>query len=136
LIEINSFSRENEGVQMADIKKALASMLRGPTIAERVAGEFIVCLEEHHQEPSTYVERLAVAALKETGTQPLHRLVERVAAELYREELRHGATTLDIGLFGSRLFVPDVISELDARNGSLWRIEKLKEVSSGHLSYR
>jgi hypothetical protein len=54
---------------------------------------------------------------------PLGSLVERVASELYNEELRHGAWVLDIGLFGSSLFVPDVVSEIEARNGTLWRID-------------
>jgi len=35
-----------------------------------------------------------------------------------------GAWVLDIGLFGSKLFVPDVIGEIEARNGTLWQIEK------------
>jgi hypothetical protein len=112
---------------MAKLKTALASMLRSPG-GRDAADDLIVFLEEHHQEPVTIVERFAVAALKENGAQPFHRLVERVASELYREELHTGATTLDLGLFGSSLFVPDVIGELDARNGSLWRIEKVRRV--------
>jgi hypothetical protein len=112
---------------MTHIKETLASVLGRPKAGPGIAEDLIVCLQDAAKEPVTSVERLAVAALKENGAQPLHRLVERVAAELYREELRHGATTLDIGLFGSNLFVPDVLGELDARNGSLWRIEKVKE---------
>jgi hypothetical protein len=112
---------------MAQIKEALASMLRRPNAAREIDNDLIVCLEQHSQEPLTSVERLAVAELKENGAQPLARLVERVASELYREELRNGATTLDIGLFGSSLFVSEVVGELDARNGSLWRIEKVRK---------
>jgi hypothetical protein len=33
---------------------------------------------------------------------------------------------LDIGLFGSRLFNGDVIRELKAGDGVLWKIEELK----------
>jgi hypothetical protein len=57
---------------------------------------------------------------------PLDTLAERVASELYREELRQGAQNLDIGLFGSRLFLGDVIREIEARNGTLWQIENVK----------
>jgi len=33
---------------------------------------------------------------------------------------------VDIGFFGNRLFVPDVIKEIQQRNGSLWKIEEGK----------
>jgi len=74
-------------------------------------------------EPGTPIERLVVAALAEQGALPLDLLVQRVAGEMYREFCRSGATILDIGLFGSKLFVRDVIAEIEARDGSLWRIE-------------
>jgi hypothetical protein len=31
---------------------------------------------------------------------------------------------LDIGLFGSSLFIPEVASAIKAGNGTLWQIEK------------
>ena len=73
---------------------------------------------------ATPIERLTVSSLRREGVIPLQLLVERVADELYHEELRKGAWVLDIGLFGSKLFVPDVIGEIEARNGTLWQIEK------------
>ena len=72
----------------------------------------------------TPIERLAVSNLRREGVISLQLLVERVATELYREELRKGAWALDIGLFGSKLFVADVMSAIKARNGTLWQIEK------------
>ena len=72
--------------------------------------------------PATPVERATLRVLKETGETRLEPLVERVADELYREELRNGAWLVDLGLVGSRLFVPDVLRSLKAYNGSLWRI--------------
>jgi hypothetical protein len=83
----------------------------------------MVRLEPPSREPTTPVERVVVSVLKAAGAMPLGSLVERVASELYNEELRHGAWVLDIGLFGSSLFVPDVVSEIEARNGTLWRID-------------
>ncbi len=72
----------------------------------------------------TPIERLAVSSLKQEGAIPFQLLVEHVAFDLYREELRNGAWVLDIGLFGSRLFAPDVVREIEAGNGILWEIEK------------
>ena len=72
--------------------------------------------------PATRVERAALRVLKETGEAPLVTVVERVADELYREELRDGAWLVDLGLFGSRLFVPDVLRSLKAYDGRLWQI--------------
>jgi hypothetical protein len=119
---------------MSNIKEAVANMLRRPSASAGMADDLIVCLEPHSEEPVTSAERFAIAVLKAKGPQPFHRLVECVASELYREELRNGATTLDIGLFGSKLFVPDVVGELKARNGSLWRIGKAEEFNREHAS--
>ena len=74
------------------------------------------------------IERAAVANLKQQGALPLDLLVQRVAAQLYRDELRNGAAAVDIGLLGSDLFVPEVMGEIQARNGSLWRIEERRKL--------
>jgi hypothetical protein len=55
---------------------------------------------------------------------PYDRLVKLVAAELYEEELRSGAWLVDIGLFGSDLFVPDVAHEVSAKNGTHWQFDE------------
>jgi hypothetical protein len=68
------------------------------------------------------IERAAIANLKQQSPLPLDLLVHRVAAQLYHDELRHGAA-VDIGLLGSEIFVPEVMGGIQARNGSLWRIE-------------
>jgi len=86
--------------------------------------DLVVRLEQFSPEPITAVERLTVSALKAEGALPFHRLVERVASDLYQEELRNGAWILGIGLFGSRLFVADVANEIEAGNGVRWQIEK------------
>jgi hypothetical protein len=89
----------------------------------RLSEAAIVRLEPPSRAPATPIERLVVSVLQAAGAIPLGSLVERVASELYNEELRHGAWVLDIGLFGSSLFVPDVVSEIEARDGTLWRID-------------
>ena len=111
---------------MINIKEALLSMLTRRSFPTR---NIIVRLEQGSRQPETPVERLAVSVLASNGAMPLHTLAERVASELYRQELGQGAQVLDIGLFGSRLFLRDVIGEIQARNGTLWRIESLKNLS-------
>jgi hypothetical protein len=56
---------------------------------------------------------------------PLDELVERIAEEFYRQESKY-LWSLDLGLFGSKLFVPIVAREIETGNGSLWRIRQAK----------
>jgi hypothetical protein len=87
--------------------------------------DLIVRLIEPVDQPViTPIEKLALSNLRREGVIPFRLLVERVATELYQAELRKGAWLLDIGLLGSKLFVPAVIGEIEARNGTLWQIEK------------
>lgn len=71
--------------------------------------------------------------LKHEGRTSLARLVERAARELYSDEVRNGASALDIGLYGPGLFVSDVISELESGNGIRWEIERPREKVEGIL---
>lgn len=82
---------------------------------------------------ATPVERLAVEILKREGRTSLKRLVADVAREVYFDEVRRGAWVLDIGLYGPDLFVTEVISELNAANGILWKIESQEERGNGAL---
>ena len=71
--------------------------------------------------PATDVESFAVDLLaKEAMT--FGELVSRVAALLYRKELRAGAWAVDIGLFGSSLFIADALRGLEAGSGELWEV--------------
>lgn len=74
--------------------------------------------------PVTPIEKLTVTALKDQGPTPFPALVERVAREIYLDEIRTGAWVLDIGLYGAGLFVRSVTSELKSRDGTLWKIER------------
>jgi hypothetical protein len=80
-------------------------------------------LDPADQPVVTPIEKLTLSNLKREGVIPFRLLVERVATELYQAELRKGAWILDIGLLGSKLFVPAIIDEIEARNGTLWQIE-------------
>ena len=81
-------------------------------------------LLEASRPPTTAAGRLAVGILRRQGRTSLAKLVGRVAQELYFDEMRHGGWTLDIGLYGPELFVPDAISEIRAGDGILWKIER------------
>jgi hypothetical protein len=110
---------------MAHVKEALLSMLprKGSSRGNR-----IVRLARGSRPPGTPVEQLAVSVLVSKGAISLDALAERVASELYREELRQGAGVLDIGLFGSRFFTRDVICELEAGDGILWEIKEESKI--------
>lgn len=80
--------------------------------------------------PTTLEERLIVEALAGPGRLRVDALVPLVAAVLYREELRHGGSAADLGLFGARVFVPDVLRALEAGNGRLWTISAVETSKS------
>lgn len=71
-------------------------------------------------EQATPVQRMVIEVLRREGTMPISVLVRRVAREIYADELRRGAATIDIGIFGSELFAGDVVLELTAGGGTLW----------------
>jgi len=98
-----------------------------PALSNKSSFDLIVRLIEPRSSAGlSPIERLAVLKLKQEGALPLELLAERVATDLYHEELRNGAWVVDIGFFGNRLFVPDVVKEIQQRNGSLWNIEEGK----------
>ena len=111
------------GVRMA------FTLLRGLTWsagrAVEAASESIVrLLDDPCRGPATLAERRAVALLAREGAVPLRRLVERVARDLYRDELRHGGSTAEIGFAGSALFRADAERVIADAAGSLWMIDR------------
>ena len=93
--------------------------------ANDIARELVVRLiEPIPRAPVTPVEQSAVASLKDKGVVDMDHLVKRVASDLYYEEIRNGASVLDIGLFGRKLFISGVAAEIQKGDGNLWRIQK------------
>jgi hypothetical protein len=78
--------------------------------------------------PVTPIEQRLLATLK-AGSVSFEKLVQLVAADLYKEELNKGAGVLDIGLFGGRLFNYDIVRELKAADGILWEIYQEPEIA-------
>jgi hypothetical protein len=107
---------------MTHVKETLLSIL--PRRRGSSSENAIVRVVQGSRQPETRVEQLAVSLLASKGAIALDMLAERVASELYREELRNGASVLDIGLFGSRFFTRDVVRELKAGDGILWEIRE------------
>ena len=66
-----------------------------------------------------------LAPLRRVGRARLDALVEDAAKALYKSELARGGAHLDLGLLGSRIFVPAVRNALDAGRGRLWEIQKI-----------
>jgi hypothetical protein len=61
-----------------------------------------------------------VSALAAEDTLPWEHLVERVARELYLDEVSQGGWAVDIGVFGSRPFRAEVVQEVQATRNVLW----------------
>ena len=107
--------------------KTLFNKARPNILDQKVPGKFVVrLLGPVPAAATTPIERLAIAALQCEGVLSLESLVRQVAFDLYHEELRNGAGVLDIGFYGSGLFVSEVAREIQARSGTLWKIEKIE----------
>jgi hypothetical protein len=85
-------------------------------------------LEQPRRPPDSVAERQVVAWLSREGPLPLARLVERVARELYDDELRRGGWASDIGIAGNALFRADAELTLQRASGVLWSIERDRDV--------
>ena len=108
------------------------TLLRGWTWsagrAVEAASESIVrLLDDPCRAPATPAERRAVALLAREEAVSLRRLVEVVARDLYRHELRHGGSTAEIGFAGSALFRADAERVIADAAGSLWMIDRYHE---------
>lgn len=88
----------------------------------RETGLKVRLLETSNRRPATTVERVVVNLLSREREMPLEKLVDFVADDLYREEHRAGGWAVDVGLFGSGLFVAEARRTLESGNGELWQI--------------
>jgi hypothetical protein len=70
----------------------------------------------------TREERLIARTLAATEALTVEDLRGQVSQLLYREESQRGGWAVDIGMFGPRVFTPDVARALAAGNGRLWTI--------------
>ena len=97
-------------------------------------GSRVRLLDQPQRPPDNVAERQVVAWLNREGPLPLARLVERVARELYSDELRRGGWASHIGVAGSALFRADAKRTLESASGVLWSIERDLDVSMARRS--
>jgi hypothetical protein len=81
-------------------------------------------LDDPCRSAATLAERRAVALLAREGAVPLQRLIQQVARDLYRHELRHGGSTAEIGFPGTALFRSDAELAIANATGSLWIVDR------------
>ncbi len=106
----------------------LFSIARGwrnaPDAASAIsAGPVVRLVDTPRRQAETALELQIIAILKEAEAVSHDQLVQRIARDLYESELRRGAAAVDIGIFGSRLFEPEVAQTLRGGDGVLWQID-------------
>jgi hypothetical protein len=80
-------------------------------------------LEQPLRTPDTRAEKRVLTALANEGSLSLDAVIDRVADELYRDELRHGGWAAEIGVIGSGASRADVERVVRQGAGVLWLIE-------------
>jgi hypothetical protein len=80
-------------------------------------------IEPHPRSPVSDAEAFVVTLLAAESELPYSEVISRLAELLYRNELRSGGSSVDIGLFGSSLFVPEARRALAAGKGELWNFD-------------
>jgi hypothetical protein len=80
----------------------------------------------------TSPERLILNLLDREGPKNCTEIVDRVAKQIFCDELCHGAAAIDIGLFGARLFEAEVATALKTGVGVLWTAEEIVSVKDGN----
>ena len=79
-------------------------------------------LPESGRRAAAPAERHALAVLAREGALPRRQLVNRVAHELYCDELRRGGWRVEIGFMGDALFRADAERVIAGADGALWMI--------------
>ena len=93
------------------------------SLSSQHPGHIVRLSEPPLRQPANRVERLVVSTLKQEGVMAFDLLAEQVARDLHRDALANGGWVVDLGFFGSNLFLSEAASELEAGNRLLWQIE-------------
>ena len=107
---------------MAGVMALISTMFLGKRQSESSMTNRQVRLSRLNRSARTPLEGIAAAMLSRNQQIPLGELAEQLAESLYRDELRHGGWAVDVGLLGSSVFVADVLQQLQAGDGDLWKI--------------
>lgn len=106
----------------SDVLAKIAFGIKPPVTTREETGLKVRLLETTNRRRATAAESVVVELLPRAAEMPLETLVALVAEAFYREELRAGAWAVDVGLFGSGLFVPEARRALASGEGELWEI--------------
>lgn len=68
-------------------------------------------------------ERLVCRLFRTEGPCTVSEIVQRIAQEMYNEELKHGGGVADIGVFGPRLFERDARALVECMRGRCLSVE-------------
>ena len=106
----------------SDVLSKIPFCINSPAATWRETGMKVRLLQIANRRRATAAENVVVKALSCAEEMPLETLVALVAEALYHEELHAGAWAVDVGLFGSGLFVAEARRTLRAGDGELWNI--------------
>jgi hypothetical protein len=101
------------------------TFFRTKTQKDRQPGHRVQLIHSPARAAKTPVERMIVDLLDREGPKSGAEIVERIAKQIYREELRCGAAALDVGLFGAILFESEVVAALKTGVGVLWIVDAI-----------
>jgi hypothetical protein len=85
---------------------------------------------------ATPLERMILDLLDREGPKNFTEIVNRIAKQIYRDELCHGAAVIDIGLLGTKLFEAEVVAALNRGVGVWWLTEEIVSAKVGNSGSR
>jgi hypothetical protein len=106
----------------SDVLSKMPFCINPPAATRRDTGLKVRLHQSANRRRATAAEIVVVELLSHAEEMPLETVVALVAEDLYHEELRAGAWAVDVGLFGSGLFVAEARRTLKAGEGELWDI--------------
>jgi hypothetical protein len=107
---------------IARVRSAFGALGSAPEVAGVGDLRQVRLLANPDRSPMTPEEGLIARELSDAEPRAFDDLVAVISRRLYLDEWRRGGWAADIGLFGPRLFAPDIARALEARNGQLWTI--------------
>jgi hypothetical protein len=101
---------------------------------EAVEGSTIRVMTSPRRAAATEAELFVAGLLHSRNNRSYPEVISALADFIYSKELKKGAWVLDVGLFGSSLFVSEACQELESGKGILWEIDPARKDSDGLLS--
>jgi hypothetical protein len=106
----------------SDVLSIIPFCINPPAATRQETGLKVQLRQSANRRRTTAAESVVVEALSHAEEMPLETMVALLAEALYHEELHAGAWAVDVGLFGSGLFLAEARRTLKAGDGELWDI--------------